>query len=107
MGKDKHAAPGGPEVEFFLATPPQYKKGEGLRIHINGHDHFVQFGSVNKLPEQALQVLLDAKSQTEVPALDQYDPSRRGMPRKQEDFYNPQTTVVYQNDFDIEVLDRK
>lgn len=106
MKKDKHVKPGGPEVEFFLAVPSQYKKGEGMRIHVNGHDNFVVFGQRNKLPQEALEVLQNAKSQTEVPALDQYDPARRGMPRTQEDFYNPQTTVVYQNDFDIEILDR-
>jgi hypothetical protein len=106
MKKDKHVAPGGPEVEFFLATPPQYQKGEGLRIHINGHDHWVQFGAKNKLPQEALEALQNAKSQTEVPSLDQYDPARRGVPRTQEDFYNPKTTVVYQTDFDIEILDR-
>ena len=106
MAKDKHCAPGGPEVEFYLGANAQYQKGEAIGIKINGFKHYAIVGQRNKLPAQVLQVLRDAKSHTEVPNLEQYDPARRGVPRKQEDFYNPQTTHVYQGDFDIEVLDR-
>lgn len=102
--KDKHGAPGGPEVEFYLGANPQYKKGEAIPINVNGHKHWVVVGQRNTLPQDALEVLQNAKSQTEVPKLDEYDPARRGVPRKQEDFYNPKTEFVYQSDYDIEIL---
>lgn len=104
MKKDKHVRPGGPEVEFYLGANSQYKKGEEIPLDINGHKYGVIVGQRNKLPKEALEVLQNAKSQTEVPALSQYDPTRRGMPRKQEDFFRPKTEYVYQSDFDIEIL---
>lgn len=111
MGKatrsDKHIAPGGPEVEFYLGANGQYQKGEGIPINVNGHKHWAVVGQRNKLPQEALEVLQNAKSKTEVPDLSQYDPSKRGMPRKQEDFYMPKTDYVYQSDFDIEILSVK
>ncbi len=102
---DKHIAPGGPEVEFFLGANGQYKKGEAIPISVNGTTtHWAVVGQKNKLPQEALEVLQNAKSKTAVPDLNQYDPTRRGVPRKQEDFYNPKMDYVYQSDFDIEVL---
>lgn len=105
--KDKHVAPGGPEVEFYLGANGQYTKGEEIPINVNGHKHYVVVGQRNKLPQQALEVLQNAKSQTQVPDLKQYDPTKQGMPRKQEDFYRPKTEYVYQSDFDIEILNVK
>jgi len=102
--KDKHVAPGGPMTEFFLSANSQYKKGEAIPITVNGHKHYAVVGQVNKLPAEALEVLENAKSKTMVPDLDEYDPSRRGTPRKQEDFYNPKTKYVYQSEYDIEIL---
>lgn len=104
MAKDKHIPPGGPEVEFFLSANGQYKKGEGIPITVNGHRHWAVVGQKNVLPQEALEVLQNAKSKTEVPDLERYDPTRRGVPRKQEDFYNPKTEFVYHSEYDIEVL---
>lgn len=104
MAKDKHIPPGGPEVEFYLSANGQYRKGEEIPLNINGHKHHVVVGQRNKLPQEALEVLQNAKSKTEVPDLNAVDPSRRGVPRKQEDFYNPKKDYVYQSDFDIEIL---
>lgn len=101
---DKHIAPAGPVVEFYLAANSQYKKGEVVPITVNGYKHWAVVGQRNKLMQDAFEVLQNAKSQTEVPKLSVYDPSQRGVPRKQEDFYNPKTEYVYQSDFDIEVL---
>ena len=99
-----HPAPGGPDVEFFLSANSQYKKGEMVPMSINGHKHYVVIGQRNTLPKEALQVLLDAKSSTRVVDTEKYDPHRGGMPRKQEDFYNPQTKVVYQQEYDVEII---
>lgn len=101
---ESHPAPGGPPVEFFLSANAQYKKGEAIPMNINGHKHYVVVGQRNTLPKEALQVLLDAKSATSVPDVDKYDPRRGGTPRKQEDFYNPQTKVVYTSEYDVEIL---
>lgn len=101
----KHPDAGGPEVEFYLGANSQYQKGEAIPIRVNGgKKHWAVVGQRNKLPREALEVLQNAKSRTEVPDLEKYDPTRRGMPRKQEDFYNPKTEYVYQSDFDIEIL---
>ena len=91
-------------VEFYLAANAQYKKGEPIPVRVNGHDEWVVVGQRNKLPADALAVLENAKSKTRVPDLNEYDPARQGVPRKQEDFYNPKEEYVYQSDFDIEVL---
>lgn len=101
---DKHGPPAGGEVEFYLGSNAQYKKGEAITINVNGYKHHAVVGQRNKLPKDALAVLQNAKSQTSVPDVDAYDPSRRGVPRKQEDFYAPARKYVYQSDFDIEIL---
>ena len=104
MASDKHQKAGGPVVDFYLAANSQYKKGEAIPIKVNGHKEWVVVGQRNKLPQGALEVLQNAKSKTKVPNLKEYDPSQRGMPRKQEDFYNPKEDYVYQSDFDIEII---
>lgn len=102
--KDKHCKPSGPEVEFYLGANSQYQKGEEIPVKVNGYEYGVIVGQRNKLPQEVLEVLQNAKSQTEVPSLDAVDPHRRGVPRKQEDFFRPKTEYTYQSDFDIEVL---
>ena len=107
MATKKHKdypKPGGPEVEFVLMANDQYKKGEHIPLNVNGYEHHVVVGGRNKLPQDVLQVLLDAKSKTQVTDTDRYDPSRGGVPRKQEDFYNPVKKDVYQCEYDIEIL---
>lgn len=100
----KHPKAGGPKVEFYLAANSQYKKGEPIPIKVNGHKEWVVVGQRNTLPKDALEQLQNAKSKTIVPDLKEYDPAQRGMPRKQEDFYNPKQDYVYQSDFDIEII---
>jgi hypothetical protein len=100
----KYPAPGGPDVEFVLMANSQYKKGECIPIDINGYKHYAVVGQKNTLPQQVLQALQDAKSRTEVVDTEQYDPTRGGMPRKQEDFYAPKKTHVYQSEYDIEII---
>lgn len=104
MSKEKHPRPSGEEVEFYLGASAQYKKGERIPIKINDYVYEAKVGQRNKLPQQVVQVLLDAKSQTEVPDLGKYDPTGMGTPRHQDAFYNPDKEVVYQGDFDIEIL---
>lgn len=104
MAEKKHAKAGGPLVEFYLAANGQYKKGEPIPIQVNGKQEWAVVGQRNKLPADALAVLENAKSKTSVPDLKEYDPAQRGMPRKQEDFYNPKQDYVYQSDFDIEII---
>lgn len=91
-------------TEFYLAANGQYKKGERIPIKVNGHKFVAVVGQRNKLPADALAVLEEAKSKTSVPKLSEYDPTLRGVPRKQEDFFNPEQEYVYQSDFDIEIL---
>ncbi len=106
MVKDKHGKPSGPDVEFYFGANHQYKKGERIPVNINGHVYHAVVGAKNKLPKDVVSLLQNCKSSTAVPDLERYDPSRRGMPRKQEDFFNPETRIEYQSDFDIEVLDK-
>ncbi len=82
----------------------EFKKGERIRVDINGYKYDAVVGSRNRLPEEVVAVLKNAKSSTTVPELERYNPDKGGMPRKQEDFFRPQTEVVYQSDFDIEEL---
>ncbi len=100
----KHPKPSGEEVEFYLGASSQYRKGERIPIRINDYKYEAIVGHRNTLPREVVQVLQDAKSQTEVPKLSKYDPAGRGVPRSQEDFYTPDKEVVYQSDFDIEIL---
>lgn len=100
----KYPEPAGPMTEFFMSANSQYKKGEGIPIEVNGYKHWVVVGQRNKLPADVLQVLQDAKSKTEVVDTARYDPNKGGVPRKQEDFYNPKTQFVYQSEYDIEVI---
>lgn len=104
MPSDKHTKPGGPEVDFYLAANGQYRKGEAVPISVNGFEYIAKVGQRNTLPQEVLEVLQNAKSRTEVPDLASVDPDKRGMPRRQEDFYNPKKDYQYQCDFDIEVL---
>lgn len=107
MKKDKHSRPSGPDTEFFLSANPQYRKGERIPIRINGHEYEATVGARNTLPKEVVEVLQNAKSSTNVPDLDRTNPDRGGMPRKQDDFFNPSTKVDYQSDFDIEILGEK
>jgi hypothetical protein len=100
----KHGKPSGDEVEFFLSANNQYKKGEQIPIIVNGHEFVAVVGQRNKLPDDVVSVLRNAKSSTAVPELGRYNPDKGGMPRRQEDFFRPKTEVVYQSDFDIEEL---
>lgn len=104
---DKHCKPGGPVTEFFLSANGQYKKGERIPIKVNGYEYYAEVGRRNKLPKEVVQVLQNAKSSTVVPDLSRTNPDRGGMPRKQEEFFNPSTTVDYQSDFDVEILGEK
>lgn len=101
---DKHPKPSGKEVEFFLSANSQYKKGERIPVKVNGYRYEAVVGQRNRLPEEVVSVLKNAKSSTSVPELDRYNPDQGGMPRKQSDFFRPSTQAVYQSDFDIEVL---
>jgi hypothetical protein len=101
---EKHPKPSGKEVEFFLSANSQYKKGERIPVKVNGYRYEAVIGQRNRLPEEVVSVLKNAKSSTSVPELDRYNPDQGGMPRKQSDFFRPSTQVVYQSDFDIEVL---
>lgn len=100
----KHERPSGDEVEFFLSANNQYKKGEEIPITVNGHTFVATVGQRNRLPDDVVSVLRNAKSATTVPELGRYNPDKGGMPRKQEDFFRPKTEVTYQSDFDIEEL---
>ena len=102
--KSKHERPSGKDVDFFLSANTQYKKGERIPVSINGYDYVAVVGQRNRLPEEVVAVLKNAKSSTNVPDLDRYNPDKGGMPRRQEDFFRPKTEVVYQSDFDIEEL---
>lgn len=104
MSKTKHPKPSGEEVEFYLGASSQYKKGETIPVKVNDYLFEVKVGGRNKVPKEVLAVLQNAKSQTKVPDLERYDPNMRGVPRRQEDFYNPETKTEYQSDFDIEIL---
>lgn len=104
MRDDKHCKPSGDEVEFFLSANNQYKKGERIPIDVNGYKYVAVVGNRNRLPEEVVSVLKNARSSTTVPELERYNPDKGGMPRKQEEFFRPHTEVVYQSDFDIEVL---
>lgn len=100
----KHQRPEGPEVDFYLGANAQYKKGERVPVVINGHRYNVVVGAKNTMPSEVVEVLQEAKSRTQVPDLASYDPSRRGVPRKEEEFFNPKQDYVYQSDFDVEIL---
>lgn len=102
--QDTHPRPSGEEVEFYLGASAQYRKGESIPIKVNDYVYEARVGQRNKLPKEVLQVLQNARSQTSVPDLERYDPTRRGVPRKQDDFFNPEKEIVYQSDFDIEIL---
>lgn len=102
--ESKHGKPCGEIVEFYLSANSQYKKGERIPISINGHTYTAVVGQRNKLPEEAVAVLKNCQSSTNVPDLGRYNPDKGGMPRRQEEFFAPQTETVYQSDFDIEVL---
>ncbi len=104
MAKDTHPRPSGEDVEFYLGASAQYRKGERIPVKINDYYYEAKVGQRNVLPREVVQVLQNAKSQTEVPNLEKYDPNGRGTPRSQEAFYNPDKEVVYQCDFDIEIL---
>ena len=101
---DKHAKPCGPMVEFYFAASGQYRKGERIPVSVNGHRYTAVVGQKNTLPSEVVEVLQEAKSRTLVPKVDEYDPSKRGVPRKEEDFFNVKKDYVYQSDFDIEIL---
>lgn len=105
--KDKHCKPSGPMVDFFFSASGQYKKGEIIPVKINGYEYQAKVGHRNTLPKEVVSALQNAKSSTVVPDLDRTNPDKGGMPRKQEDFFNPSTTVDYQSDFDIEILGEK
>lgn len=102
--KDKHCKPSGEDVTFFFSANAQYKKGESIPVKINGYEYNIKVGAKNTAPKEVLDVLKNCKSQTVVPDLSRTNPDRGGVPRRQEDFYNPVTTVEYQSDFDIEIL---
>lgn len=104
MPEQKHPKPSGEMVEFFLSANNQYKKGERIPVIINGHRYEAKVGQRNTLPAEVVAILKNCQSSTTVPELDRYNPDKGGMPRKQEEFFNPQTEVAYQSDFDIEVL---
>jgi len=104
---DKHCKPSGPMVDFFFSASGQYKKGERIPVKVNGFEYYAIVGQRNKLPKDVVAVLQNAKSSTIVPDLSRVNPDRGGLPRKQEDFFNPSTTVDYQSDFDIEILGEK
>ena len=102
--KDKHVKPSGKDVTFFFGANSQYKKGERIPVSINGYTYTAIVGAKNTLPEEVVAVLKNCKSSTNVPDVERYDPNKRGMPRNQNDFFNPETRVEYQEDFHIEVL---
>lgn len=101
---DKHVKPSGGMVECYVAANDQYKKGETIPVTVNGYRYEVTIGSRNTIPQEVLSVLQNAKSKTAVPDLEAYDPSRGGVPRKQEDFFRGKQKFVEQSEWDIEVL---
>jgi len=105
--KDKHCKPGGALVDFFFSASGQYRKGERIPVKVNGFEYIAVVGARNTLPKEVVSVLQNAKSATTIPDLGRVNPDLGGMPRKQEDFFNPSTTVDYQSDFDIEILGEK
>ncbi|MGL5935278.1 MAG: hypothetical protein ACRCZI_06605 [Cetobacterium sp.] len=107
MSKDKHSKPCGPLESFYFGASAQYKKGERITVTVNGFSYEAVVGAKNTFPKEVVDVLRNCQSRTTVPDVDRYDPTRRGMPRKQEDFFNPATTVSYQCDFDIETIETK
>jgi len=96
--------PSGPEVEWFLGANDQYKKGERIPWSINGYNGYVTVGARNKTPKEVMQLFQSCASRTKVVDVARYDPTRLGVPRKQEDFFNPEYKEVEQKDFDIELL---
>jgi hypothetical protein len=100
----KHEKPSGPIVEFYFAASGQYRKGERIPVSVNGHRYVAVVGQKNSLPSEVVEVLQEAKSRTLVPDVSEYDPAKRGMPRKEEDFFNPKKEYTYQSDFDLEIL---
>jgi hypothetical protein len=104
IGPPRNDKPGGEIIKFYLPPNAQYKKGERIPININGYSYSAIVGEKQELPEDVLLVLENAKSRTVVPNMEKYDPDRYGVPRPQEQFFNPESKVVYQSDFDIERL---
>jgi hypothetical protein len=98
------AKPGGDIIKFYLPPNEQYKKGERIPININGYQYVAVVGAKQELPADVVEVLENAKSRTAVPNLEKYDPERYGTPRSQDQFFNPEMKLVYQQDFDIQRL---
>lgn len=104
MATKHHPKPNGAMVDFYLGANPQYQKGEKIPLSINGHTYVATVGQRNTLPRELVALLQDSKSRTAVVDRKQYDPAEGGRPRAQEAFFNPQTTDVYQSEFDVEVI---
>jgi hypothetical protein len=100
----RNEKPCGEIVKFYLPPNAQYRKGERIPVQINGYLYQPIVGETNEFPEEIVQVLEEAKSRTSVPDLDRYDPERYGVPRSQDEFFNPRMKAVYQQDFDIKRL---
>ena len=102
--KKDYPKPSGEMVTFYLGVPPQYKKGERLKLSINGYDYMVTFGQRNTAPSEIVALLKNCASRTSVPDLEKTDPSKRGVPRDSSQFFNPEMKVMEHFDYDVEVL---
>lgn len=96
--------PNGPMVEWYLGANDQYKHGERIPYSINGYNGEVTVGARNRTNKEVMELFKNTASRTSVVDVDKYQPSAGGVPRKAEDFFNPQMKVVEQCDFHIELL---
>lgn len=97
--------PSGPMTKFYLAPNEQYsRKGEHVVVSINNHTYHAVIGTKQELPEEVVSYLESLKSRTMVPNIDKYDPDHFGVPRRADDFFNPQLKPELRKDFDIERL---
>lgn len=96
--------PNGPETEFYLGKGIRgvqgMEEGEVLPINVNGHTFEVQFGKKNKVPKEVYDVLMNAKSRTQV--TDVREAEER--PRHQSAFGRPPVRHEYVQDYEVELL---
>lgn len=95
---------GGDLVEIYIPENGMYKEGHSIPYSINGYRGAVIVGKRCKVTQDVVTMLKQCKSNTAVPNLDAVDPDKRGVPRKQEDFYNVATKSHHQQDFKVEIL---
>lgn len=100
----KHPKPSGPMVEFYLGRTLRGQqignKAQVVPINVNGYKFEAVMGQRNRLPREVVQVLQNAKSQTQVVDVEAAERS----PRMQGRFQDAPTRIEGMCDYEIDII---